>query len=139
MTQLPDSLDSDPFKSGKDKPTYSDEDLICESSQIFNQSKVNDFFNLKVSEREKLVSLLKELKSKGRLKTIIKKELIEIKEMFGEERKSPIIESSNAKVFSEEDTLVTTLNITEKILKYFIASKSLHVVPVASGGLGSPK
>ena len=65
MTQLPDSLDSDPIKSGKDKPAYNDEDLICESSQIFDQGKVNDFFNLKVSERGKLVSLLKELKSKG--------------------------------------------------------------------------
>ena len=65
MTQLPDSLDSDPITSGKDKPAYNDEDLICESSQIFDQSKVNDFFNLKVSERGKLVSLLKELKSKG--------------------------------------------------------------------------
>ena len=65
MTQLPDSLDSDPIKSGKDKPAYNDEDLICECSQIFDQSKVNDFFNLKVVERGKLVSLLKELKSKG--------------------------------------------------------------------------
>ena len=65
MTQLPDSLDSDPNKSGKDKPAYNDEDLICESSQIFDQSKVNDFFTLKVGERGKLVSLLKELKSKG--------------------------------------------------------------------------
>ncbi|MEK9568262.1 MAG: [protein-PII] uridylyltransferase [Paracoccaceae bacterium] len=65
MTQLPDSLDSDPIKSGKDKPAYNDEDLICESSQIFDQSKVNDFFNLKVGERGKLVSLLKELKSEG--------------------------------------------------------------------------
>mgnify|MGYP001214008635 FL=1 len=65
MTQLPDSLDSDPIKSGKDKPAYNDEDLICESSQIFDQSKINDFFNLKVSERGELVSLLKELKSKG--------------------------------------------------------------------------
>ena len=65
MTQLPDSLDSDPIKSGKDKPAYNDEDLICESSQIFDQSKVNDFFNLKVGERGKLVSLLKELKSNG--------------------------------------------------------------------------
>jgi len=65
LTQLPDSLDSDPIKSGKDKPAYNDEDLICESSQIFDQSKVNDFFNLKVGERGKLVSLLKELKSKG--------------------------------------------------------------------------
>ena len=65
MTQLPDSLDSDPITSGKDKPAYNDEDLICESSQIFDQSQVNDFFNLKVGERGKLVSLLKELKSKG--------------------------------------------------------------------------
>ena len=65
MTQLPDSLDSDPIKSGKNKPAYNDEDLICESSQIFDQSKVNDFFSLKVGERGKLVSLLKELKSKG--------------------------------------------------------------------------
>ena len=65
MTQLPDSLDSDPIKSGKDKPAYNDEDLICECSQIFDQSKVNNFFNLKVGERGKLVSLLKELKSKG--------------------------------------------------------------------------
>ncbi|MEK9841108.1 MAG: [protein-PII] uridylyltransferase [Paracoccaceae bacterium] len=65
MTQLPDSLDSDPIKSGKDKPAYNDEDLICKSSQIFDQSKVNDFFNLKVGERGKLVSLLKELKSEG--------------------------------------------------------------------------
>lgn len=65
MTQLPDSLDSDPITSGKDKPTYNDEDLICESSQIFDQSKVNDFFNLEFGERGKLVNLLKELKSKG--------------------------------------------------------------------------
>ena len=65
MTQLPDSLDSDPFKSGKDKPTYNDEDLICKSSQIFDQNKANDFFNLKVAERGELVSLLKELKSNG--------------------------------------------------------------------------
>ena len=65
MTQLPDSLDSDPIKSGKDKPAYNDEDLICDASQIFDQSEVNDFFSLKVGERGKLVSLLKELKSKG--------------------------------------------------------------------------
>jgi|TARA_B110000967_G_scaffold185602_1_gene206025 topoisomerase-4 subunit A len=47
------------------------------------------------------------LNSKTRLKTLIKTELIEIKENFGDERKSPIIESSEAKVFSEEETLVT--------------------------------
>lgn len=47
------------------------------------------------------------LNSKTMLKTLIKKELTEIKENFGDERKSPIIENSDAKVFSEEETLVT--------------------------------
>ena len=49
----------------------------------------------------------KVLKSKTRLKTLIKKELNEIKENFGEDRKSPIIASSAAKIFSEEETIIT--------------------------------
>jgi topoisomerase-4 subunit A len=63
------------------------------------------------NERDELVSeqnnIEKILKSKTRLRTLIKNELIEIKEEFGEERKSPIIHESNAKVFSEEETIVT--------------------------------
>tara|TARA_B100001250_G_scaffold330995_1_gene296012 strand:- start:1673 stop:3922 length:2250 start_codon:yes stop_codon:yes gene_type:complete len=63
------------------------------------------------NERDQLVNeqnnIEKILKSKTRLKTLIKNELIEIKEEFGEERKSPIIHESNAKVFSEEETIVT--------------------------------
>ena len=47
------------------------------------------------------------LKSKSRLKTLIKNELLEIKNKFGDGRKSPIIPESEAKVFSEEDTIVT--------------------------------
>ena len=47
------------------------------------------------------------LKSKSRLKTLIKNELNEIKESFGENRRSPIIDSTNAKVFTEEETIVT--------------------------------
>ena len=43
----------------------------------------------------------------GLIKTLIKNELIEIKDEFGEERKSPIKEATEAKVFSEEETLVT--------------------------------
>ena len=62
-------------------------------------------------ERDDLVSeqgdIEKILKSKARLKTLIKNELIQIKENFGEDRKSPIVESTNAKVFSEEETIVT--------------------------------
>ena len=62
-------------------------------------------------ERDSLVEerddIEKILNSKTRLKTLIKKELLEIKDEFGDERKSPIKESSEAKVFSEEETLVT--------------------------------
>ena len=67
------------------------------------QIKLEDERNELVSERDDLEKILK---SKTRLKTLIKNELIEIKETFGEERKSPIIDSTNAKVFSEEETLV---------------------------------
>ena len=62
-------------------------------------------------ERDSLVEerddIEKILNSKTSLKTLIKKELLEIKDEFGDERKSPIKESSEAKVFSEEETLVT--------------------------------
>ena len=68
------------------------------------QIKLEDERNNLVSERDDLDKILK---SKTRLKTLVKNELIEIKEAFGEERKSPIIDSTNAKVFSEEETLVT--------------------------------
>jgi topoisomerase-4 subunit A len=63
------------------------------------------------NERDELVKeqddIEKILKSKSRLKTLIKNELTEIKESFGENRRSPILESTNAKVFSEEETIVT--------------------------------
>ena len=68
------------------------------------QLKIENERNELVSERNEIEKILK---SKSRLKTLIKSELNEIKELFGEERKSPIIDSSNAKVFSEEETIVT--------------------------------
>ena len=62
-------------------------------------------------ERDALKKEKKELEkilnSKARLKTFIKNELKEIKENFGDDRKSPIIESSSAKMFSEEDTITS--------------------------------
>ncbi len=51
--------------------------------------------------------LEKVLNSKARLKTFIKNELKEIKKNFGDDRNSPIIESSTAKMFSEEDTITS--------------------------------
>ena len=62
-------------------------------------------------ERDALKKEKKELEkilnSKVRLKTFIKNELKEIKENFGDDRNSPIIESSSAKMFSEEDTITS--------------------------------
>ena len=68
------------------------------------QLKIENERNELVDEQ---VDIEKILKSKSRLKTLIKNELNEIKELFGEERKSPIIDSTNAKIFSEEETIVT--------------------------------
>ena len=68
------------------------------------QLKIENERNELVNERDDIEKILK---SKSRLKTLIKNELDEIKELFGEERKSPIIDSTNAKIFSEEETIVT--------------------------------
>ena len=58
----------------------------------------------KLSEEQSEIEKI--LASKSRLKTLIKNELIEIKQEFGEERKSPIIESSSAKVFQKRKLLL---------------------------------
>ena len=68
------------------------------------QLKIENERNELDNERDDIEKILK---SKSRLKTLIKNELNEIKELFGEERKSPIINSTNAKIFSEEETIVT--------------------------------
>ena len=68
------------------------------------QLKIENDRNELVNEQDDIEKILK---SKSRLKTLIKNELNEIKELFGEERKSPIIDSTNAKIFSEEETIVT--------------------------------
>ena len=68
------------------------------------QPKIENERNELVNEQDDIEKILK---SKSRLKTLLKNELNEIKELFGEERKSPIIDSTNAKIFSEEETIVT--------------------------------
>ncbi len=45
----------------------------------------------------------KTLKSKARLKTLIKKELLADAEAYGDERRSPLVEAEEASAFSEED------------------------------------
>ena len=62
------------------------------------------------SELEKII------KSKARLKTYIKNELKDIKEKFGDERKSPIESFASAKAFSEEE-MVTSEPVTVVLSK----------------------
>ena len=66
---------------------------------------------IKLEEESKLLKdekrFGKDRGSKSRLKTYIKKELLEIKEQFGDERNSPIIESSNAKAFLKRRSFPT--------------------------------
>jgi topoisomerase-4 subunit A len=59
-------------------------------------------------ERE---SIAKIIGSKSRLKTLIKKELLEDAKTFGDERRSAIVQREEAKAFSEKD-LITTEPVT---------------------------
>jgi topoisomerase-4 subunit A len=55
-------------------------------------------------EQEKLEKILN---SSQRLKSLVKKELLEVAEEFGDDRRSPIIERVEAKAFSETDLIVS--------------------------------
>ncbi|HEY8568417.1 DNA topoisomerase IV subunit A [Microbulbifer sp.] len=55
-------------------------------------------------ERE---TLTKTLESERRLKTLIKKELLEAADEFGDDRRAPIVEREEAKAFSETDLLTS--------------------------------
>ncbi len=50
-------------------------------------------------------SLTKTLGSKARMKTLIRKELTEIADKYGDDRRSPIVQRDDAKAFSEEELL----------------------------------
>ncbi|WOX06815.1 DNA topoisomerase IV subunit A [Microbulbifer pacificus] len=52
-------------------------------------------------------TLTKTLESERRLKTLIKKELLEAAEEFGDDRRAPIVEREEAKAFSETDLLTS--------------------------------
>ena len=68
-----------------------------------------------LSEERKAVELL--LKSSVRLKTLIKKEIKAEVEKFGDERRTPIVERSESKAFTETELLTTepvTIILSEK-------------------------
>ena len=78
------------------------------------------------SELEKII------KSKARLKTYIKNELKDIKEKFGDERKSPIESFASAKAFSEEE-MVTSEPVTVVLSKAgWIRSAKGHEIDPSS-------
>lgn len=51
--------------------------------------------------------LEKTLGSKARLKTLVKKELLEVAEKYGDERRSPLVSRDEARAFSDEDLMTT--------------------------------
>tara|TARA_B100000029_G_scaffold516746_1_gene633608 strand:- start:2032 stop:4317 length:2286 start_codon:yes stop_codon:yes gene_type:complete len=77
---------------------------LAKLEQIKLEEEQNDLIN----ERKYLEQIIG---SKSRLKTYLKKELLEIKEQYGEERKSPIKSETEAKAFSDEE-LISTEPIT---------------------------
>ncbi|MDC3301610.1 DNA topoisomerase IV subunit A [Gammaproteobacteria bacterium] len=101
------------------------------------QIKLEDERGILSKEQDEIETVLS---SKVRLKTLIKKELIEIKDEFGEERVSPIKESSNAKVFSEEETLITE-SITVVLSKagWIRSAKGHEIDPSSLGYRGEDK
>jgi topoisomerase-4 subunit A len=57
------------------------------------------------------------LGSKARLKTLVKKELLEVAEKYGDDRRSPLVSRVDARAFSEEDLMTTepvTVVLSEK-------------------------
>ena len=77
------------------------------------------------------VDLQKTIKSKARLKTLIKKELTEDAEAYGDERRSEIVQREEAQAFKEKDMISTepvTVVLSEK--GWIRAAKGHEVNPV---------
>ena len=65
MTQRLDSSDFDQFEIENYRSTHHDLELICQPKQIFDNTKIDAFFNSHSPARIELVNLLKEIKSSG--------------------------------------------------------------------------
>ena len=101
------------------------------------QIKLEDEREILSKEQDEIETVLS---SKARLKTLIKKELIEIKDEFGEERVSPIKDSSNAKIFSEEETLVTEpITVVLSKAGWIRSAKGHEIDPSSLGYRGEDK
>ena len=101
------------------------------------QIKLEDEREILSKEQDEIETVLS---SKARLKTLIKKELIEIKDEFGEERVSPIKESSNAKIFSDEETLVTEpITVVLSKAGWIRSAKGHEIDPSSLGYRGEDK
>ena len=77
---------------------------------------------IKILEEQKALEaerdqLNKTLGSKTRLKSLVKKELLEVAEKFGDDRRSPLVSRAEARAFSEEELMTTepvTVVLSEK-------------------------
>ena len=75
--------------------------FVCASSKLEEQSIIEERDSLKSEAKE----IEKILNSASRLKTLIKKELKEDQEEFGDERNSMLAEAEEAKAFDEKELI----------------------------------
>ncbi|MDO3387372.1 DNA topoisomerase IV subunit A [Gilvimarinus sp. SDUM040013] len=80
-------------------------------------------------ERDKLNKILG---SAARLKTLVRKELVQVAEEFGDDRRSPIVERAEAQAFSETDLItVDAVTVVLSDKGWIRAAKGHDVDPVA--------
>jgi topoisomerase-4 subunit A len=77
------------------------------------------------AEQKKLEQILG---SKNRLKTLVKKELLEVAETFGDDRRSPIVTREEAKAFSEEELMTAEATTVVLSAKGWIRAAKGHEV-----------
>ena len=99
-------------------------DLVEMQAEYILETKLRQLARLeemKIKEEEEALEkekgdLEKILDSSRRLKSLVKKELLEVKEHYGDQRRSPIAQRQEAKAFSEEQ-LMTTEPVTVVLSK----------------------
>ncbi|ARN73561.1 DNA topoisomerase IV subunit A [Oceanicoccus sagamiensis] len=115
-------------------------DLVEMQAEYILETKLRQLARLeemKIREEEEALEKEKEdlekvIDSPRRLKTLVKKELMEAAEQYGDDRRSPIVSRDDAKAFSEEE-LMTTEPVTVVLsAKGWIRSAKGHDMDPAS-------
>lgn len=109
-------------------------DLVEMQAEYIMETKLRQLARLEEikirSEEEALEKEKEELEkiigSTRRLKTLVRKELLDAAEQFGDHRRSPIVAREDAKAFSEEDLMTTELVTVVLSVKGWIRAAKGH-------------